>query len=54
MPDSPVGVVFVVTNYEGEVHAASEASESGWFRNLPSEMHPNQDNYLVEKDWIAR
>lgn len=44
--DSPVGLVFEVTSYQGSPEPNKEATEGGWFTELPSPMHADQDKYL--------
>ena len=47
--DSPVGIAFAVTAYEGELQANEEASYADWFSELPKEMHDEQRDFLKEK-----
>lgn len=46
--DCPVGIAFL-TDYEGDVEPNEEASELGWFRELPKNMHPDQDQFILKK-----
>lgn len=50
--DSPVGLVFEVTDYGGNLAVNTEASDSGWFRKLPHDMHADQDAFLLEKGYL--
>jgi hypothetical protein len=49
--DSPVGLVFEVTEYSGNLAINAEASDSGWFTRLPHKMHADQDRFLLEKGY---
>jgi ADP-ribose pyrophosphatase YjhB (NUDIX family) len=51
--DSPVGLVFEVTDYKGNLAANDEASDSGWFTRLPHKMHADQDKFLTEKGYLV-
>lgn len=51
--DSPVGVVFEVTDYSGVPTPSDEASGGAWFVNLPDEMHPDQDQFLISKGYLT-
>ena len=51
--DSPVGIVFEVTDYLGEVHARAEADDGRWFGRVPKDMHADQDDYLVAYGYLA-
>ena len=44
--DSPVGIAFQVTEFDGEVKPNREARDSGWFRVLPQEMHDEQRSFI--------
>lgn len=46
--DSPVGMAFEVINYEGKLKPNSEAKNRGWFKDLPSEMHQEQQDFLKQ------
>jgi ADP-ribose pyrophosphatase YjhB (NUDIX family) len=46
--DSPVGLVHLVTRHTGALQVSSEASDHGWFRELPTQMHPEQVRFLKE------
>lgn len=47
--DSPVGIAFAVTAYEGTLKVNEEAADSGWFTKLPKEMHDEQRDFLKEQ-----
>lgn len=51
--DSPVGLVFEVTDYRGNLAASAEASDSGWFTKLPHDMHADQDAFLLENGYLV-
>lgn len=51
--DNPVGIVFEITNYDRDLAVNNEASESGWFSELPHSMHADQDKYLVNNDYLS-
>jgi ADP-ribose pyrophosphatase YjhB (NUDIX family) len=51
--DSPVGLVFEVIDYSGNLAADTEASDSGWFTKLPHHMHADQDAFLLEKGYLV-
>jgi len=44
--DSPVGIAFEVVSYSGHIQLNEEAEMSGWFNDLPVEMHPEQSSFL--------
>jgi ADP-ribose pyrophosphatase YjhB (NUDIX family) len=46
--DSPVGIAFEVTNYDGQLRPNSEANGYGWFKKLPSPMHQEQKDFLKQ------
>jgi ADP-ribose pyrophosphatase YjhB (NUDIX family) len=50
--DSPIGIVFEVTKYEGHLKIDNEASDSGWFTKLPKNTHADQDNYLLSNGYL--
>ena len=52
--DSPVGVVFEVTAFEGALAINAEASHSGWFARLPEGIHEDQDVFLVDNGYVQR
>jgi len=43
--DSPVGIAFEV-GYTGSIKPNKESSKLEWFKQLPSNMHPDQDEFL--------
>lgn len=51
--DQPIGIVFEVTQYNGEVQFNREADAVGWFKNLPTPMHADQDAFLLENHYIS-
>lgn len=51
--DHPVGLVFEVTDYSGNVAANADASASGWFTKLPDDMHADQDKFLLDNGYLA-
>lgn len=52
--DSPVGLVFEVGEYEGSPRRNDEASDAGWFEELPEPMHRDQDVFLLEGGYVRR
>jgi hypothetical protein len=52
--DEPVGLVFEVTDYSGEIKPYREFSEGGWFTKLPENMHADQDDFLLEHHYVNR
>ena len=44
--DSPVGLAFLVTEQEGSLRLSASASESGWFTQLPRDMHEEQWRFI--------
>jgi ADP-ribose pyrophosphatase YjhB (NUDIX family) len=51
--DSPVGIVFVITEFTGDVVASDEAINSGWFKKLPYPMHDDQDVFLLNNKYFV-
>ncbi len=51
--DQPVGMVFEVTNYVGEIKLNHESGEKGWFDDVPTEMHADQDVFLINNNYIT-
>lgn len=51
--DSPVGLVFEITEYSGVPTPNAEASGGAWFTKLPDDMHPDQDQFLINKSYLA-
>ncbi len=44
--DHPVGLAFRVTRYDGDLRVGPDASQYGWFRELPGPMHGEQIRFL--------
>jgi ADP-ribose pyrophosphatase YjhB (NUDIX family) len=44
--DSPVGIAFEVTKFDGQLKPNAEAKDCGWFDQLPSAMHQEQQDFL--------
>ena len=51
--DSPVGLVFEVTECSGGPAPNAEASCGAWFTSIPKDMHPDQDQFLINKGYLA-
>lgn len=51
--DSPVGIVFEVSDYVGEAQPRADADDGRWFRRVPEEMHADQDVYLVAHGYLG-
>lgn len=43
--DSPVGIVFEVAKFSGELKPNAEAKDYDWFQKLPSAMHREQRDF---------
>ncbi len=50
--DSPVGIVFEVYNFSGKLRVNDEAKDSGWFTRIPTNMHAEQDDFLLAKEYL--
>ncbi len=50
--DTPVGLVFEISQYSGDFHPNNEASDSGWFSALPEPFHADQDVFLRNNNYI--
>jgi len=50
--DSPVGIVFEVIKFSGELSVNGEAENSGWFIKIPENMHADQDVYLLRRGYL--
>ena len=50
--DSPVGIVFEVVAYGGELTPNDEADGGGWFSRLPDPMHADQDAFLMANGYL--
>lgn len=47
--DSPVGIAFLIKEFDGLINVNDEASNSRWFKQLPMNMHEEQINFLKSK-----
>lgn len=52
--DYPVGLVFEIVEYDGDPMVNAEASRGAWFTKLPDRIHPDQDEFLVNKYYLER
>lgn len=52
--DSPVGIVFEVTQYNDVIDLNSESSNGKWFTSLPENMHADQDEYLIRNGYLSK
>jgi ADP-ribose pyrophosphatase YjhB (NUDIX family) len=52
--DDPVGIVFEVTNYKGELKTNNEALDSGWFTKIPDNLHADQDIFLIGNGYLIK
>jgi hypothetical protein len=43
--DGPVGIVFL-TGYDGEVRPNIESAGLKWFKELPKNSHPDQNDFI--------
>ena len=50
---SPVGIVFEVTSFTGDVQVNLEAEDGRWFSHVPAGMHADQDAYLIEGGYLT-
>ncbi|HZC53218.1 MAG TPA: NUDIX hydrolase [Mycobacterium sp.] len=50
--DSPVGIVFEVSEYAGELRTNHEAADGRWFSRLPHGIHADQDEYLISHGYL--
>jgi 8-oxo-dGTP pyrophosphatase MutT (NUDIX family) len=50
--DSPVGIVFEVKSYSGEIDPNHESSKYGWHSKLPNKMHADQDVFLLKNGYL--
>ncbi len=48
--DSPVGIAFEILDYKGDFKTNEESKNSGWYRDLPDDMHDEQRNFLLGID----
>jgi len=44
--DCPVGIAFAVESYQGRITPNLEASQGGWFKELPDNMQNEQKEFL--------
>jgi ADP-ribose pyrophosphatase YjhB (NUDIX family) len=51
--DSPVGLVFKVESYVGEISLNDEADNMQWFKSAPPNLHSDQDVFLLENKFLA-
>ena len=51
--DSPVGLVFEVTEYSGDPKINSEAAAGEWYTSVPKAMHHDQDQFLIENGYLT-
>lgn len=51
--DSPVGIVFEVTDYSGNPTINQESQNSGWFNKTPDNMHADQDAFLLSNNYLS-
>jgi ADP-ribose pyrophosphatase YjhB (NUDIX family) len=51
--DSPVGIVFEVTQYSGDLTTNQESEASAWFTAIPSDMHADQDIFLLDHGYLT-
>lgn len=50
--DSPVGIVFEVQSYNDKLTTNNESTESGWFIDIPANMHADQDEFLIKNCYL--
>lgn len=46
--DSPVGIAFLVEDYNGDIKVNEEAKDSGWYKKLPVNMHDEQKEFIEQ------
>lgn len=51
--DSPVGIVFEITDYLGLPKINDEASQSGWFSKIPTPFHKDQNSFLLDNGYLT-
>ena len=51
--DSPVGIVFEVSSYSGQLEPNREAQAGAWFSTVPEDMHADQDTFLVNNHYLS-
>jgi ADP-ribose pyrophosphatase YjhB (NUDIX family) len=47
--DHPVGLVFRVLEYTGEIQPSHESAKTGWFLEVPENTHADLDIWLAER-----
>lgn len=50
--DCPVGIVFEVESHSGTLRPNNESQESGWFTEVPENMHADQDQFLLTNNYL--
>jgi len=50
--DSPVGIVFEVMNYSGDLMINEESQDSSRFSKVPDDMHADQDIFLLDNSYL--
>ncbi len=50
--DCPVGIVFEVVSYNGQIKLNKESKDSGWFDEIPENMHADQDVFLINNNYL--
>lgn len=51
--DSPVGIVFEVMSYSGDLIINQESQGGGWFNKVPEAMHADQDTFLLTNNYLG-
>jgi ADP-ribose pyrophosphatase YjhB (NUDIX family) len=51
--DTPVGIVYEVTIYEGQPATNHEAADGLWFSSVPKNIHGDQDDFLTKHNYLA-
>ena len=52
--DSPVGIVFEVISYSGNLTTNQESQGGGWFDKMPNAMHADQDTFLLTNNYLSK
>ena len=52
--DSPVGIVFEVTDFSGTLSTNNEATNGEWFSKIPNDMHADQDQFLLRRHYLKQ
>ena len=50
--DSPVGIVFEVTNFDGSLLINKESQMGDWFKRIPANMNEDQDIFLLNYKYL--